>query len=89
MKQERITVLGPPEFKAFLLQESRKEGISLSELVQRRCRQATEHDEAMLTEMTDELAVAVDEAKRVLAEGLVALRQALGEHAAASAESTP
>ena len=36
-KTERITILGTPDFKAFLAREAKKEGVSLSQLVRQRC----------------------------------------------------
>ena len=33
VKTERITILGSPDFKAFLSREAKKEGVSLSQLV--------------------------------------------------------
>ena len=37
---ERTTILSTPEFKAWLVDEAKKEGVSVSELVRQRC-QAT------------------------------------------------
>lgn len=37
IKSERITLLGTPDFKAFLASEAKSEGVSVSELVRRRC----------------------------------------------------
>ena len=37
VKSERITILGSPSFKAFLVKEAKKEKLSISELVRRRC----------------------------------------------------
>jgi hypothetical protein len=34
---ERITILAPPDFKAFLMEEAEQEGVSMSELVRQRC----------------------------------------------------
>lgn len=36
-KNERITILGTADFKAFLVAEAEREGVSVSELVRRRC----------------------------------------------------
>ncbi len=79
MKTERISVLGTPEFKAFLAREAGKEGISISELVRRRCERAPSEDEAILESMASELKRAVAQAKRSLDEGLQAVRDALTE----------
>lgn len=53
VQTERITILGTPDFKAFLTKEAKKEGISMSELVRQRCTQkpATK-DEELLVELT-------------------------------------
>ena len=37
VKSERITLLGTPDFKAFLASEAKNEGVSISELVRSRC----------------------------------------------------
>jgi uncharacterized protein (DUF1778 family) len=37
VKSERITILGTPDFKAFLTSEAKDEGVSVSELVRSRC----------------------------------------------------
>lgn len=79
MKTERISVLGSPEFKAFLAKEAQKEGISISELVRRRCERAPSEDEAILASMAAELKRAVAQARRSLEEGLQAIRDALAE----------
>jgi len=78
MKSERITVLGSPEFKAFLTQEAVNEGISVSELVRRRCEQAPSEDERLLAALSVELTQAVALAKDALAEGLLAVQEVLG-----------
>lgn len=79
MKSERITVLGSPEFKAFLAAEAERENISVSELVRRRCERAPSEDEAALTAMAVELQKAVGTARSSLEGGLKAVRDALDE----------
>ncbi len=37
VQSERITILGTPDFKAFLTREAKREGVSMSELVRQRC----------------------------------------------------
>jgi hypothetical protein len=93
MKTERISILGSPEFKAYLAREAEREGVSMSELVRRRCERAPTEDEAMLMSMAQELRQSVALARRTLEEGLLALRQTLvdlantpGEH---QARATP
>jgi hypothetical protein len=78
MKSVRISILGTPEFKAFLRSEAQKAGISVSELVRRRCGSPTEGD-ALLAAMADELRRAVDDARRSLHEGLQAVQEVLAE----------
>lgn len=79
LKTERITVLGSPEFKAFLAKEAEKEGISISELVRRRCERVPSEDEAILANLASELKQAVAQAKRSLDDGLRAIKDALAE----------
>ncbi|WP_146131935.1 hypothetical protein [Chromobacterium amazonense] len=79
MKTERITFLGSPEFKTFLAEEAAKEGISVGELVRRRCEGAPTDDETLLAAMAAELTRAVADAKQSLEDGLSAVREALGE----------
>lgn len=79
MKSERITVLGTPEFKAYLTAEAEKEGISVSELVRRRCEQAPSQEEEMLATLAAELKRSVTQAKQSLTEGLQAVQDALAE----------
>lgn len=79
MKSERITVLGTPEFKAYLATEAHREGISVSELVRRRCERAPSEDELLLTTLAAELQRSVDEAKHALEAGLAAVHSALTE----------
>lgn len=79
MKSERITVLGTPEFKAYLAAEARQEGISVSELVRRRCERAPSEEEELLMTLAGELRRSVESAKQSLMEGLAAVQAALAE----------
>jgi hypothetical protein len=79
MKSARISILAPPEFKKFLTSEARKAGISVSELVRRRCGWPPSEDDALLATMADELRRAVEDARRSLHEGLQAVQEVLGE----------
>ena len=45
IKSERITLLGTPDFKAFLASEAKSEGVSISELVRRRCQAVPPNDD--------------------------------------------
>ncbi|MEM6485582.1 MAG: hypothetical protein AAF662_11440 [Pseudomonadota bacterium] len=49
-KTERITILGSPEFKAYLNEQAAKAQISVSQYVRRQCEQptATDDEEALL-----------------------------------------
>ena len=78
-KTERITLLGSQEFKAFLARESRKEGISVSELVRRRCERAPTDDERVLLALAGELRKATVEARQSLEKGLAAANAVLRE----------
>jgi hypothetical protein len=72
VKTERITILGSPEFKAFLAKEAKKEQISVSELVRRRCEQSMPNaaEEQLFAELVVELQCAVKRAKKSLNKGL-------------------
>lgn len=76
-KTERITLLGSQAFKAFLTRESRKEGISVSELVRRRCERAPTDDERALLALAAELRKSTAEARQALEEGLAAAADVL------------
>jgi hypothetical protein len=78
-KSERITLLGSQAFKAFLAKESRKEGISVSELVRRRCERAPTDDELALLALAGELRKATAEARQALEEGLSAANAVLNQ----------
>jgi hypothetical protein len=49
VKTERITIFGTPDFKDFLTQEAKKEGVSLSQLVRQRCEKKPTSNENELT----------------------------------------
>jgi GAF domain-containing protein len=78
-KTERITILGSPEFKAFLALEAEKSGVSVSELVRTRCEQTPlqGEDAATLEALAGELARAVAEARASLELGLASVQEAL------------
>ena len=76
-KTERITLLGSRAFKAFLAKESLKEGVSVSELVRRRCERAPTEDERVLLALADELRKSTAEARQALEEGLTAAHEVL------------
>jgi GAF domain-containing protein len=84
MKTERVTILAAPAFKAFLVAEAEREGVSVGELVRRRCEprpaanDAADGDVALLKALAAELSRAVQEARRSLREGLAEAEAALG-----------
>ncbi len=80
VQSERITILGTPDFKAFLVRESKKEGISMSELVRRRCTQKpASNDEALLAALIGEVNGATQKAKKSLEKGLSDAENVLAE----------
>ncbi len=88
MKTERVTLLTSPDFKAFLTAEAVREGVSVAELVRRRCeRQPPTEDEALLAALTQELSKAVAEAKRSLDRGLRDAQAVLDDIRAGRAEA--
>lgn len=71
-KTKRITLQGSREFKAVLAKESRKEGLSVSEWVRRRCERAPTEDERVLLALAEELSKSTADARQALEEGLAA-----------------
>ncbi len=79
-KTERITILGTPDFKNFLTAEAKKEGISLSMLVRRRCEQQTANEEEqLLMDLLAELRTATKRAEESLDNGIESMQQTLAE----------
>ena len=71
VQSERITILGTPDFKAFLVKEAKKEGVSMSELVRQRCiRKPADQDEELLAALVNEVNKATVRAKKSLEKGL-------------------
>ena len=80
VKTERITILGSPDFKAFLKKEAKKEGVSLSELVRERCENKPQtEDEEILLALVAEVKKATNKAKKSLTEGLKEAQSLLAE----------
>jgi hypothetical protein len=80
VKTERITILGSPDFKAFLSREAKKEGVSLSQLVRQRCEnKPTNQDEELLAALVKELSAATAKAKSSLEKGLADAEKVLSE----------
>lgn len=80
-KTERITILGTPDFKQFLKNEAKKEGISLSSLVRRRCEQQTtvNEEEQLIIELLSELKTATKMAELSLDRGIESMQQVIAE----------
>jgi hypothetical protein len=82
VKSKRITILGSPDFKEFLVQEAEKEGVSISELVRRRCEghPTKDQEEAeLLAAMVKELQDAVAKANASMDKGLKDAAEFLAE----------
>ena len=79
MKTERVTFLATKEFKLFLGEAARREGVSVAELVRVRCEQNPSADEVSLAELTGELREALTEAKSSLRAGIAEARSVLAE----------
>jgi hypothetical protein len=79
-KTERITILGTPDFKAYLNQEAKREGISVSQLVRQRCEKRTvDKDEEILRLLVEEVRQATDRATASLNKGLADAEKVLSE----------
>jgi hypothetical protein len=79
-KTARITILSTPDFKKFLIQEAKKEGVSLSMLVRRRCEQReANEEEQLLLELLVELKTATKRAEESLDIGMASMAQTLAE----------
>lgn len=79
MKTERVTLLTTKEFKLFLGNEARRQGVSVAELIRSRCEQSPNADEVVLAELTAKLREAVAEAESSLKEGIEAAQSVLAE----------
>ena len=80
-KTERITILGTPDFKDFLKREAKKEGVSLSQLVRKRCEKkpTTNEDEELLAVLVKEVGAATAKAKLSLEKGLADAEKVLAD----------
>ena len=80
VKTERITILGTPDFKAFLAREAKKEGVSVSQLVRQRCEYApATKDEELLLQMVAQVRDATKRAKKSLDRGIKDAERTLSE----------
>jgi hypothetical protein len=70
-KTERITILGTPKFKAYLIREAKREGISVSQFVRQRCENTPKtQDEEILAALIKEVREATAKASASLEKGL-------------------
>jgi hypothetical protein len=80
VQTERITILGTPDFKAFLVREAKKEGVSMSELVRQRCTmRENSKDEELLAALVKEVSKATSRAQIALEKGLADAEKVLAE----------
>jgi len=80
VKTERITILSTPDFKAYLSREAKKEGVSVSQLVRKRCENATPtHDEELLWQLVAEVRSSTKKAKKSLDRGIEDAERVLAE----------
>lgn len=79
VKTERLTLLTTPEFKALLAAEAASAGVSVAELVRRRCQPEAGEDEALLAASARELHRALGEARKSLGSGLKEADAAISE----------
>jgi hypothetical protein len=80
VKTERITILGSPDFNAFLNRQPKKEGGRLSQLVRQRCEnKPSSKDEELLAALVKELSEATARAKLSLEKGLADAEKVLSE----------
>jgi len=73
--------LGTPEFKKFLTQEARREGISLSQLIRQRCERKPpdEEDRELWAALIQEIRAAALKANLSLKKGLADAEKVLAE----------
>jgi hypothetical protein len=79
LKSERVTLLTTKEFKRFLGDEARREGVSVAELVRVRCERKPSQDELLLGELSARLREAAKEARMALKEGIEEANTVLAE----------
>jgi hypothetical protein len=89
MKTARLTLLTTPEFKAYLGAEAERGGVSVAELVRRRCEQKPTEDEEALSALTEELRNAVRDAQASLEGGLAEAALVVAELRKRRAEAAP
>jgi len=89
MKTERITISASPEFKNFLTKEAQEEGVSVSELIRRRCMEQPNEDEQLLLLLSKELRASNKAANKALDTALAAVNEAVTTIRRLRAESGP
>ena len=75
----RTTILTTPDFKIWLSNEAKTEGISVSELVRLRCKAKLNDDEILLKALIKEVRKSTKEAKASLTKGLKSANEILSE----------
>lgn len=75
----RITILSTPDFKAWITEEAKQEGVSVGELVRQRCRAKPDPDEAVLAALINEVKSSTIKAKASLTKGLSDAEKTLAE----------
>ena len=79
MKTARLQVLTTPAFRDWLRKEAKEEGISVGELVRRRCEGASREEERVLGELAAQLQKEVRRARASLRSGLATAEEVLAE----------
>jgi hypothetical protein len=79
LKTERVTLLTTKDFRSFLRNEARREGVSVAELVRERCERKPSQEEAVVAELTAKLREGLAEAHSSLRAGLREVHSALAE----------
>jgi len=79
MKTARLQVLTTPAFRDWLRKQAKDEGVSVGELVRRRCEGASREEEKALAELTAQLQKEVRRARASLRSGLATAEEVLAE----------
>jgi hypothetical protein len=79
MKTARLQVLTTPAFRDWLRKEAKDEGISVGELVRRRCEGASKEEERQLAGLATQLRAEVRRAQASLRSGLTVAEEVLTE----------
>ncbi len=79
VKTERVTILTTPDFKVFLNTEAARAGVSVSELIRKRCLNAPAdaEDELVLKALVEQVDGSTKKARKALNKGLRDARQTL------------